>query len=86
VIFAIKKSAGRTVKLTSDSPYLYMIPWKMIGENRTVKTFNPDIAKALAAILPAGIPFATKSGLTAAYCCPFWPNKFWMKSSPNGIV
>ena len=43
---------GNTLSASSDSQYLFMLPWKVKGSSGTVSTYNADISRAVAALMP----------------------------------
>ena len=43
---------GNTFVTSSDAQPLFMLPWKIIKKDKTISTYNANIAKALASLLP----------------------------------
>jgi hypothetical protein len=49
----ITEDSGAKVLVTSTEQQLFMLPWEVSGDGQTVKTYNIDISRAIAALLPA---------------------------------
>jgi hypothetical protein len=49
---AVTFDDGTTLSATSYSQYLFMLPWKVTGISGTVSTYNADISRAVAALMP----------------------------------
>ena len=48
-------SSGSTLQLHTDSYYSHMLPWRLrLDEGEIVETYNLDISRAVAALLPEG--------------------------------
>ena len=45
---------GREIRVYSDSQKQYMLPWKITMDGKRFKTYNADISRAIAALLPEG--------------------------------
>ncbi|HST53313.1 MAG TPA: hypothetical protein VLJ61_14980 [Pyrinomonadaceae bacterium] len=48
----ITDSGGGAIKIASEVQQDYMLPWEVSKDGQTVKTYNADISRALASLLP----------------------------------
>lgn len=43
---------GTTISVSSRTPYQFMLPWKVVRGGETTTTYNADISRAVAALMP----------------------------------
>ena len=48
----IRDEGGKQITISSDSQYLFMLPWKITKDGQTIKTYNANISRAIANLLP----------------------------------
>lgn len=52
VAVEVIEESGSKVVATSDAQQLFMLPWEVMRSGQKVETFNADIARAVAALIP----------------------------------
>jgi hypothetical protein len=67
--------SGKTINVVSNSQLPYMLPWVIYGLRKPQTTYNADIGRAAAALLPASAPSQYLLNATAFSRSFDWPTE-----------